>query len=150
MDITHGEERFCDGCIYSFAQSGNDDKCPFCNSDQSSKTVEDHIEDNMKRVEANDAGSICLLATSYHLGLNGFQQDQTTAMELYAREQILVIVRRIIAWLLFIIQETQKRPSSTLRPPLWQETKWYGAILEQCRHSLETWNELQIIGQLLH
>jgi hypothetical protein len=49
----------------------------------------------MKRVEANDAGSVCLLATSYHLGLNGFQQDQTTAMELYAREQILEIVRRI-------------------------------------------------------
>jgi TPR repeat protein len=39
----------------------------------------------MKRAEANDAASIYLLANSYQLGLNGFQQDQTKAIELYAR-----------------------------------------------------------------
>jgi len=39
----------------------------------------------MKRVGANDAASICLLAGSYYQGLNGFQQDQTKAMELYSR-----------------------------------------------------------------
>jgi TPR repeat protein len=38
----------------------------------------------MRRVEANDPASICLLANFYQHG-NGFQQDQTKAMELYAR-----------------------------------------------------------------
>ena len=39
----------------------------------------------MKRVGANDAASMKMLADSYYQGLNGFQQDQTKAMELYAR-----------------------------------------------------------------
>jgi len=39
----------------------------------------------MKRVEANDPASIYFLANSYHNGLNGYQQDLTKAMELYAR-----------------------------------------------------------------
>ena len=39
----------------------------------------------MKRVEANDAGAIYMLAGSCYQGLNGIQQDQTKAMELYAR-----------------------------------------------------------------
>jgi TPR repeat protein len=39
----------------------------------------------MKRAEANDAASICLLANFYQHGLNGIQQDQTKAMELYVR-----------------------------------------------------------------
>ena len=39
----------------------------------------------MKRVEANDAGAIGMLGNSYHHGLNGFQQDQTKAIELYNR-----------------------------------------------------------------
>jgi TPR repeat protein len=60
-------------------------KCPFCNSDRSSKTIEDKVEDNLKRVEANDAASICLLAHDYNLGRAGFQQDKTKAMELYVR-----------------------------------------------------------------
>ena len=61
---------------------------PFCDSDRNSrnsKTRDEQVEDNMKRVEANDAFSICMLADSYYHGLNGFQQDQTKAMELYAR-----------------------------------------------------------------
>jgi hypothetical protein len=44
----------CRGCVDSFAKSGNDDKCPFCNSDRD-KTDEERIEELMKRVEANDA-----------------------------------------------------------------------------------------------
>jgi len=36
-------------------------------------------------MEANDAASIKLLADSYYQGSNGVQQDQTKAMELYAR-----------------------------------------------------------------
>jgi hypothetical protein len=75
----------CRGCAHSFCKSGNDDKCPFCNSDQGSKTEEEHVAALMKRVEANDAASIYLLADSYYNGLNGFHQDQTKAMELYAR-----------------------------------------------------------------
>ena len=75
----------CRGCIYSSHKSGNTRKCPFCNSDRGSKTNEEMVEEMMKRVEANDADSICMLADSYYQGLNGLQQDQTKAMELYAR-----------------------------------------------------------------
>jgi TPR repeat protein len=39
----------------------------------------------MKRVEAHDAFSICMLADSYRHGLNGLQQDEGRAMELYVR-----------------------------------------------------------------
>ena len=39
----------------------------------------------MKRLGANDAVSIFILGDHYHHGLYGFQQDQTKAMELYAR-----------------------------------------------------------------
>jgi TPR repeat protein len=64
--------------------SGNN-KCPFCNSDRNSKTRDEQVEDNMKRVEVNDAFSTCMLADSYYHGLNDFQQDQTKGMELYIR-----------------------------------------------------------------
>jgi hypothetical protein len=75
----------CKGCIQSFAQSGNDDKCPFCNSDRADKTDEDGVEEIMKRAEANDAASICLLADCYYKGLNGVQQDHAKAMELFTK-----------------------------------------------------------------
>jgi TPR repeat protein len=39
----------------------------------------------MKRVAANDAASIFMLAQHYYNGLGGLQQDQAKAMELYAR-----------------------------------------------------------------
>jgi TPR repeat protein len=39
----------------------------------------------MKRVEANDAASICVLANFYQHGLNGFQQDHLKAIEQYTR-----------------------------------------------------------------
>jgi TPR repeat protein len=39
----------------------------------------------MKRVEANDAFSIYLLANCYYKGLNGVQQDQTKAMDLFTK-----------------------------------------------------------------
>jgi TPR repeat protein len=75
----------CKGCVYSFSQSGNTSKCPFCNSDRADKTVEENIEDLMKRAEANDPILIYLLADSYYNGLNSLHQDQIKAMELYAR-----------------------------------------------------------------
>jgi TPR repeat protein len=83
----------CRGCHYSFGQSGNDDKCPFCNADRASKTDEEDVEELMKRVEANDAASIGLLGNHYEHGLNGFQQDQTKAIELYARAAELGSIR---------------------------------------------------------
>ena len=60
-------------------------KCPFCNYDRSNKTVVEHVEDLMKRVEANDPALMFMLANSYQHGLNGLQQDHAKAMELYAR-----------------------------------------------------------------
>jgi len=75
----------CRGCVHSCIQSGNASKCPFCNADLGNKTEEEDNEDLMKRVEANDAATIYMLAGSYYQGLHGFQQDHTKAMELYAR-----------------------------------------------------------------
>jgi TPR repeat protein len=75
----------CRGCMYSFAQSGNEMKCPFCNADRGNKTDEEMADEVRKRVEANDPNSMCLLANSYERGLHGIQQDHTKAMELYAR-----------------------------------------------------------------
>jgi TPR repeat protein len=75
----------CRGCVHSFEGSVNDEKCPFCNSDRSSKTEEENNEDNMKRVEANDAASIYLLANFYYQGLYGMLQDQTKGVDLYTK-----------------------------------------------------------------
>jgi hypothetical protein len=75
----------CAGCEHSFNQTSNADKCPFCNSNRSSKTDEEQVEELMKRVEANDAASICLLASNYHDGRRGFLQDHAKAIELYVR-----------------------------------------------------------------
>jgi TPR repeat protein len=78
-------KNICEGCLYSFQCSGNENKCPFCNSDRGGKTDEDGVEDSMMRAEANDAASIYLLANSYHNGENGLVQDRETAIELYVR-----------------------------------------------------------------
>ena len=75
----------CRGCMYSSRKSGSDDQCPFCNSDRRSKTVEECVEEMMKRVEANDAASICLLANSYYQGLHGLQRDEERAIELFTK-----------------------------------------------------------------
>ena len=39
----------------------------------------------MTRVEANDAGAMCLMGSFYDHGEEGFRQDRAKAMELYAR-----------------------------------------------------------------
>jgi hypothetical protein len=75
----------CRGCVYSFAQSGNEGKCQFCNSDRSSKTDEEMVADIMKRVEANDAASVYVMANHCEHGLRGLQQDHAKAIELYVR-----------------------------------------------------------------
>jgi tetratricopeptide (TPR) repeat protein len=77
--------------MHSFRESGNDDKCPFCNSKcpfcnaDRNKTREEKIGEVMKRAEANDPASIYMLGNHYHHGLGGLQQDHAKAMELYAR-----------------------------------------------------------------
>jgi TPR repeat protein len=72
----------CGGCVYSFAQSGNNYKCPFCNSDRD-KTDEEQVEELMRRVEVNDAGAVTALADCYYNGKLGLQQDGEKAMELW-------------------------------------------------------------------
>jgi TPR repeat protein len=76
-------KNICRGCVHSFCEIGNS-KCPFCNS-KISKTDEEYVADMMKRAEANDAASICLLANGYHNGIVGLQQDRVKAMELLTR-----------------------------------------------------------------
>jgi TPR repeat protein len=49
------------------------------------KTDEEKVGEVMKRVEANDAASICTLAGYYLHGRRGVEQDQTKAMELFNR-----------------------------------------------------------------
>jgi TPR repeat protein len=71
--------------MYSCCRTGNDGKCPFCNSEQDSKTDEETVKEIMKRVEVNDPVSICLLANSYRHGRVGLQQDHARAIELYVR-----------------------------------------------------------------
>jgi TPR repeat protein len=70
--------------VYSCFKLGND-KCPFCNSDRSNKTDEERVEELMKRVEANDAASICVLANFYQHGVGVVQQDHAKAMEFYVQ-----------------------------------------------------------------
>jgi TPR repeat protein len=74
----------CKGCMHSFNQSGNIDKCPFCNSDRCI-TDEEMADQIMKRVAANDPTSTYLLANSSDNGTNGFQQDHARAIEVYTR-----------------------------------------------------------------
>jgi TPR repeat protein len=74
----------CNGCAHSFRESGNDEECLFCTA-EINKTDEELVGEITKRADANDATSICLLAYCYYKGLSGVQQNQTKAMELYAR-----------------------------------------------------------------
>jgi TPR repeat protein len=75
----------CRGCIHSFNTSGYIDNCPYCNSDRSTKTNEETFQEMMKRVEVNDAASINVLASFYHHGQLGLQQDRTKAMRLMTK-----------------------------------------------------------------
>ena len=78
----------CGGCLYSVSISGKA-QCPFCNSDQDNKTDEGRVEEMMKRVEANDAGAMFALGTYYSQGLNGLQQDDAKAKQLWTQAATL-------------------------------------------------------------
>ena len=72
----------CGGCVYSFAESRNGEKCPFCNSDRD-KTDEEAVEKMMKRVEVNDAEAMYMLAGHYYRGKGGLLQDRAKGKELF-------------------------------------------------------------------
>jgi tetratricopeptide (TPR) repeat protein len=74
----------CGGCLHSHHVSGHNNKCPFCNAERNA-IVEEHVEEIRRRVEANDAASMNMLAFYYEHGRRHIQQDQTKAVELYAR-----------------------------------------------------------------
>jgi TPR repeat protein len=75
----------CRGCLYSFVESGNEDKCPFCNCERGGKTEEEEVEEIMKRVAANDANSIYELGDYYFNGIKGLQLDEERAVELWTQ-----------------------------------------------------------------
>jgi hypothetical protein len=75
----------CGGCVHSFAQSGNMELCPFCKSERTGKIDDEFIEELTKRVEANDAGSMAVLANQISNGGRGLQQDRAKALALYVR-----------------------------------------------------------------
>ena len=75
----------CGGCVYSFRESGNIEKCPFCNERTFGKTDEELFEELMKRVEVNDAGATFALGNCYRRGEIGLQQNEETAIELFTK-----------------------------------------------------------------
>jgi TPR repeat protein len=75
----------CGGCFDSFRKSGNIDYCPYCRADKMSKTVEENVEELMKRAEANDAGVMFVLGSFYECGLLGVQQDIKKTIELWTQ-----------------------------------------------------------------
>ena len=75
----------CQGCLYSFCESGNIGICPFCNARTGGKTEVEQVEGLMKRVEVNDARAMYVLGSYYSQGSGGLQQDRTKANELFVR-----------------------------------------------------------------
>ena len=73
----------CGGCMHSFRMSGNEETCPFCKTDRIGKTNEERVEERMRRVEVNDAGSMYVLGNDYYHGKLGLLQDRVRAMELW-------------------------------------------------------------------
>jgi TPR repeat protein len=73
----------CRGCVNSFCRSENMGKCPFCKAETLGKTDEERVQEMMKRVEANDAASICLLGNYYYRGNFGLPQDLERAIALW-------------------------------------------------------------------
>jgi hypothetical protein len=73
----------CGGCVYSFNESWNVDKCQFCKSVRMGKTDEENVEELKKRVEVNDAIAMYVLGNHYFHGQLGLLQDQNKAMELW-------------------------------------------------------------------
>jgi hypothetical protein len=133
----------CTGCAYSFCESGNEEKCPFCNADRSNKTDLDRVEELMKRVAANDAGAIYVLGHFYYYGKLGLLRDREKAIVLYARAADLGSSQaHSELGKIYDAEGNSKKEKSTMRPRQWLDMKLPDATLEQRRHNPETWNEL--------
>jgi len=75
----------CCGCIHAVEKAdGGIGLCPFCRT-PSSATDEETINLLMKRVDAGDAIAIHTLGGMYNLGMYGFKQNYTKALELWER-----------------------------------------------------------------
>lgn len=62
----------CRVCMHSLCMSRNMGNCLFCNA-TTSKTLVEKVAELTRQVEVNDPSTICMLANSYRLGINGFQ-----------------------------------------------------------------------------
>ena len=95
----------CRGCIYSFFQSGNQDKCPHCNAERRTRLDEENnVKEMMKRVEANDSGAMCELAQYYYHGRGGLIHDQERGIELLTRAAKLGSSSANSPWVSFIMK----------------------------------------------
>ena len=77
----------CSGCDYApvFDNQGNkvdNEKCPFCRTPHS-KSAEEEVERQKKRVEARDPLAIHKLGIFYSEGTYGYPKDYSKALELY-------------------------------------------------------------------
>lgn len=75
----------CKGCLHTLEESGNDERCPFCNSDRCNKTAEEIVEEFNSRVASNDAGAMYVLGHHYYQGRAGLQHDRERAIELWTQ-----------------------------------------------------------------
>jgi TPR repeat protein len=62
---------------------------PFCKADHVNKTYEESVEELMKRMEANDAGSMMVLGSHYYHGKLRLLRDQGKAIELWKQAAAL-------------------------------------------------------------
>ena len=69
----------------------------FCNSDRASITYEKTAEEIRKRVEANDAGAIYMLARHYIMDMVVLNRIMRRQLIYLIGQQILVLVRHIVA-----------------------------------------------------
>ena len=133
--------------MYSFRQSGNEHKCPFCNADQGGKTDEENIEELMKRVASNDAGSMNIIGSLYLYGVRGLPQDRAKAIELW--KQAVKLDSSDAHYNLGVCFD-DVGDLKKAKFHLWQDMKVQDSTLEQWSHCLERWDELSSIGRLLH
>jgi TPR repeat protein len=87
VDLEHYYEccgkSICGGCVHSFRKSRNIETCAFCKANKRGKTELDRVEELKKRVEANDAVAMYMLAGHYYQGSGGLRQDLAKGVELW-------------------------------------------------------------------
>ena len=84
--------------------SGNDENCPFCNSDHRDiKTHQVAVEEIMKRVEVNDAVAIYVMGNYYDVEVEVCSRIWKKQWNCMLGQQNLIIVRCIIIWLEFMM-----------------------------------------------